>query len=552
MLLWKRVRAEMIQTRSRVKRLTSTWSSRARAAVLLPMFALVLAGLACTRADVPPPGGIGSGSLPDPTEEATLQPEATQDVDSPRPTLPATRIPPSPTSTPDRPEPVASPTFPATPTTSASEVSEIIVYESQPGDNRRALAVRFGVLPEEITSPDVLPEEKAMIDPGQVLLIPSRFSETGPDVKLIPDSELVFSPNAAEFDVIAFADSEGGYLNRYREIVNGFWRTGPEIVERVALNNSINPRILLAVLEFQSGWLTRTTVPEGDAFMFPLDFIDNQHMGLYRQLTWLANELGNGYYGWRDGSLTDVHFQSSTTQRLAPDLNAGTAALQYYFAINRNQLTWERVLNDEGFIATYHSLFGDPWAYEYPLFEPGVEQPPLILPFIPGHVWSFTGGPHGAWERDSAWAALDFAPASSVTGCTVSEDWVVAAAPGLVVRSDNGTVVIDLDGDGREQTGWSLLYLHVYKDDRVEQGTFVVAGDRLGHPSCEGGIATGTHIHIARKYNGEWILADGSLPFNLDGWIARAGSKAYQGALVKEGKEVLACTCASAETLIQR
>ncbi len=520
--------------------------------MLLPMFALFLAGLACTRADVPPPGAIGSGSLPDPTDKATERPELTQEVDPPLSTLPPTQIPPSPTPTPDRPEPVASPTFPATPTTSASEVSEIIVYESQPGDNRRALAVRFGVLPQEITSPDVLPDEKAMIDPGQVLLIPSRLSETGPDVKLIPDSELVFSPNAAEFDVIAFAASKGGYLNRYREIVNGYWRTGPEIVARVALNNSINPRILLAVLEFQSGWLTRSTVPEGDAFMYPLDFIDNQHMGLSRQLTWLANELGNGYYGWRDGSLTDVHFQNFTTQRLAPDLNAGTVALQYYFAINRNQLTWERVLNVEGFIATYQALFGDPWAYDYPLFEPGVEQPPLILPFIAGHVWSFTGGPHGAWERDSAWAALDFAPASSVTGCMVSEDWVVASAPGLVVRSENGTVVIDLDGDGREQTGWSLLYLHVYKDDRVEVGTFVVAGDRLGHPSCEGGIATGTHIHLARKYNGEWILADGSLPFNLSGWVARAGSKPYQGALVKDGEEVLACTCASAETLIQR
>jgi LasA protease len=512
----------------------------------------VLAGLACTRADVPPPGAIGSGSLPDPTEGPTVQSPATQESNPPQPTLPPTPIPASPTPTPDRPEPVASPTFPATPTTAASEVSEIIVYEAQPGDNRRALAVHFGVLPDEITSPDPLPDEKDMIDPGQVMLIPSRLAETGPIEKLIPDSELVYSPNAAEFDTIAFAAEKGGYLNRYREIINGFWRTGPEVVERVARNNSINPRILLAVLEFQSGWVTRAAAPEGDAFNYPLDYIDRQHMGLYRQLTWLANELGNGYYGWRDGSLTDVRFPDYSTLRITPDLNAGTVALQYFFALSRNQLTWERTLAPEGFIATYQALFGDPWAYDYPLFEPGVEQPPLILPFLPGHIWSFTGGPHGAWERDSAWAALDFAPASSVTGCAISEDWVVAAAPGMVVRSDNGTVVIDLDGDGREQTGWSLLYLHVSKEDRIEEGAFVVAGDRLGHPSCEGGTATGTHIHIARKYNGEWILADGSLPFNLSGWIAQAGSKPYQGALVKDGRKVLACTCASQETLIQR
>jgi murein DD-endopeptidase MepM/ murein hydrolase activator NlpD len=122
----------------------------------------------------------------------------------------------------------------------------------------------------------------------------------------------------------------------------------------------------------------------------------------------------------------------------------------------------------------------------------------------------------------------------------------------MIVRSENGTVVIDLDGDGREQSGWSLLYLHVAEKGRVEKGTFVLTEDRLGHPSCEGGTATGTHIHFARKYNGEWILADGPLPFNLSGWVAQAGSKPYQGLLTRDGEQVQACTCSSAETLIQR
>jgi hypothetical protein len=176
----------------------------------------------------------------------------------------------------------------------------------------------------------------------------------------------------------------------------------------------------------------------------------------------------------------------------------------------------------------------------------------MILPFLPGHVWAFTGGPHGAWERESAWAALDFAPSTSVAGCAVSEDWAVASAPGLVVRSGGGVVVLDLDGDGREQTGWDLIYLHIANQGRVEKGTFVEQGDLIGHPSCEGGIATGTHLHLVRKYNGEWILADGPLPFDLSGWVAHAGTKPYQGELVKDGQTVLACPCASRQTLISR
>jgi hypothetical protein len=61
----------------------------------------------------------------------------------------------------------------------------------------------------------------------------------------------------------------------------------------------------------------------------------------------------------------------------------------------------------------------------------------------------------------------------------------------------------------------------------------LVAGDRVGHPSCEGGEATGTHLHFARKYNGEWVAAAGPLPFVLSGWTAHGGSVPYQGSLTK-------------------
>jgi hypothetical protein len=80
----------------------------------------------------------------------------------------------------------------------------------------------------------------------------------------------------------------------------------------------------------------------------------------------------------------------------------------------------------------------------------------------------------------------------------------------------------------------------------------VSQGDLIGHPSCEGGASTGTHVHIARKYNGEWVLAGGPLPMVLSGWQARAGSKPYEGSLVKDGEVIKACTCGSYETRIAR
>jgi hypothetical protein len=125
-------------------------------------------------------------------------------------------------------------------------------------------------------------------------------------------------------------------------------------------------------------------------------------------------------------------------------------------------------------------------------------------------------------------------------------------ADGMVVRSDNGIVIQDLDGDGHEETGWSLFYLHIETRDRVPIGTYLKAGDRIGHPSCEGGISSGTHVHIARRYNGEWISADRDLPFILDGWVSGGDGYVYDGYIQKNDIFILPCECTDEENKVQR
>jgi hypothetical protein len=97
-----------------------------------------------------------------------------------------------------------------------------------------------------------------------------------------------------------------------------------------------------------------------------------------------------------------------------------------------------------------------------------------------------------------------------------------------------------MDGDGSEQTGWVLVYMHIADENRVAAGTWVDTNLPLGHPSCEGGQATGTHVHLARKYNGEWLAADNPLPMVLSGWVAHAGELSYEGNLEKDGQVVSA------------
>ena len=430
-----------------------------------------------------------------------------------------------------------------------------LLYYTQAGDTLPVIAIRFGVDIAEITSPSSTLPTTGLLNPNTLLIIPHKLVNTTSAEKIIPDSELIYSPSAVGFDVDTYINDSGGYLSTYREWLGTTqWTSGADIIKRIALENSINPRILLALLEYQSGWVYgQPANPLQEDY--PMGKVDLSSKGLYAQLVWAVNQLSIGYYGWREGWKTDIQFSDGVTARLAPDLNSGTVAMQYYFAQVYDTPGWLGALDpNNGFSALYEKMFKNPWlrAMEVePLYPPNLSQPNLILPFLIGQPWSYTGGPHGAWERDGSRAAIDFAPGSTESGCVPSDSWVAAAAPGLIVRANHGAVVQDLDGDGNEQTGWNILYLHV-KDLHVEVGDWVETSDLLGHPSCEGGIATGTHVHIARKYNGEWISADGPLPFVLSGWAVHAGSNPYEGTMTRGSDTITSSIYGAHESLIIR
>lgn len=362
---------------------------------------------------------------------------------------------------------------------------------------------------------------------------------------LIPDSEVVFAASAASFDPAAYLQRAGGFLGGYRQylMITG-WTDAPAVIAMVAIENSINPRLLIALLEFQCGCVRGGLGQNSDEFTSAMGATQAVRQDLYGQLIWAIHELSQGYYGWRAGTLREISFADGSTRPLAADLNPGSVALMYFFAQLYEGTAWEEAVNPEsGFPALYAAMFGNPWlraAQVEPILPAGSRQPPLTLPFEPGVKWAFTGGPHPSYESNGPFAALDFAPPSMGKGCLPSREWVTAMAPGLIVRSEMGIVVQDLDGDGLEQTGWNLVYVHIGSEDRVPVGTTLQTGERIGHPSCEGGRATGTHVHIVRKFNGEWIAADGPLPFVLDGWRAHSGEAAYLGTLTRCNQVVIA------------
>ena len=506
----------------------------------------------------PSPSLWGTYSTPTPAAERTLVPAlpviptetATQAAP---PTLPFTASPTlqilnTPTTASGRTflEPTFTPTFDVAP----------ILYYAQSGDTLPAVASRFGVEPAEVRSDAALPPA-GLIDPGRLLVIPDRIKvATTPNIQLIPDSEFIFSATALNFDLTGYINQTDGNIKNYRQYLGSTgWTTSIEAFNRLAYENSINPRLLLGVLEYESHWVLGhpTDALHTD---YPMGYQNLRYKGLFTQMVWAVNQLSIGYYSWRAGTLTELDFPDGTSLRLDPRLNAGTVAVQYLFSRLHNQSEWAQMMDPQrGFLAQYTGMFGDPWEQAdlvNPIFPAGLAAPVMVLPFEPNREWSLTGGPHGAWEHDGALAAIDFAPPTDHGGCSSTTSWVLAAAPGLVVRADTGVVMVDLDGDGYEQTGWDIMYLHVGSKDRVTAGTVVKTNDRLGHASCEGGISTGTHLHIARKYNGEWVPADGPLPWILSGWTVHAGAKPYEGTLTKGDQTIIADPVGQLKSVIFR
>ena len=424
------------------------------------------------------------------------------------------------------------------------ENKEVIVpvdpstYIIQSGDTLPALAARFQTTTEVLTgeNPQLAGSDQTILPPGQTLSIKSieitNWIQPNP---VLPNSLFIYGPSQADFDTGAYLSTTNGWLKNYVDNSAGNAVSGVQIVQGTADNYSISPRLILAILEYQLQALTSPDVPAS----FSLGNNEENRKTLGKQLSWAANILNNGYYGWREGTLTSFSNPEGVEFIPNPSENAASVALQYYFSRFRVGEDYQYAISPNGFAATYQTLFGEfDWRTENGLIilPDNLQQPELMLPLQPDIKWAYTGGPHSGWGIGYPLAAIDFAPPSETPGCEPSPYWAVAAADGVIARSDGGSVVLDLDGDGNSHTGWTILYLHIAPAGAAAVGTKVKTGDRIGHPSCVGGGSSGRNLHIARLYNGEWIPAGGVIPLVLDGWKAINGEKEYNGTLEKENK----------------
>ena len=345
---------------------------------------------------------------------------------------------------------------------------------------------------------------------------------------LLSDGQFVWGPNVGPFNIEAFLRVRNSPLAAYAADLE-LW----------ASYSSVNPKVLLTVLEIREGWVT--DLPVGTPPLAVKDRIEATAMQLaatfYEHLhTWgarrpvLSNPPAGGpaiWYG--DGSVAVLDASTSS----------GTAAVAAVLAADAypEGFSIQEVAKPDAFPIVFGSLFPgtDPLSEANqinPLTAPPANL--LQLPFPLGATWTVSG-PH-SWNGGNyppPFSSLDFFTGGGTCGAPPNL-YAVAAAAGSVYRPFGYSCWLEIDHGG----GWVTSYYHLRN---LYSGAPLGRAAKVGTIACElcaGGFSTGPHVHFSLKYNGAYASLEGA---KLSGWTVHAGAVPYtSGSFDRDGSSLAA------------
>lgn len=346
----------------------------------------------------------------------------------------------------------------------------------------------------------------------------------------ISDEQFSSGPLRGELAVQRLLEERGSFLAAATlEPVEGIPMPAAAAITFLGEAYSVSPALLLALGEVQLSALSSdrpTRAPAATADWFRLAAMS------------LSRWFYDAYYGINNAPNRPL----PVSVALPVAGNAATYALRNYYFVQlygggaeplAALLAWEAQL-----AAAYEADFGPMLAGKSSLRPPAGAQlgelPPLRLPWPGGETWYLTGGPHNFdGSKRLPLSGADFQP-PGVTGCTppvAHQHWVLSSAAGRAIDYQRNWVKLDHDGDGDATTGWQTVYGHLAY--RVVDGAWVPAGGRVGSPSCQGGYASGVHVHFGVKYENVWQPLETIV---LSGWRFQRGEEAYEGLMLRDGQ----------------
>ncbi len=345
---------------------------------------------------------------------------------------------------------------------------------------------------------------------GSLLLACCQVSATEktdePQANALPAAShpLIYSyQEMFEFDIEAYLASQAPHLLPYAETIS-HW----------AGYSSISPRVLLTLIDLQSGLLSEPR--RGllkNRLATPLPGL-SQRQGFAGQVQDVADQLARQLY--QQPALQAAEFGPRSKEPLS-----------YLLQAPAGEPAPSRQLLD--FSSRYQQLFGDAFT------SPGLQALPdvtplagpangfLQFPFPLGQNWHVGGAHTNTGSGSYPMSSLDMSQGGG-WGSNQSGVWVAASAAGSFKRHSSCFAEIVHSG------GWSTTYYHLM-NVQYNTGASVAKNTRIANPAntqaqalCNGGASTGPHQHWSLKQNGSWVHLN---TVYLSGWQVTATGSSY-------------------------
>ena len=355
--------------------------------------------------------------------------------------------------------------------------------------------------------------------PGPTVTPAPSATATAQPAAIIDSIRYSYEPGWGTLEVQAFLDTQPGTLKSAAYSAGGQRITLAAAIADQSLLYNINPKVLLTVLEMESG-LVRGVSPSPNEIGWAAGYRQNEAWGLGPQVNWAAREL---YRSARDdpSDIAERGWGSYAVARLLSQ------------TVDRDTQSWSFERAASVFVQTYKALFGEDPRVGLTALPAPASGPFLRPPYALADVVASSAFDHEfptLSENGSMVSSRGQRNQSSYDG---HDGWdyvlstgnsVLAAAAGRVLVagwSDDacaqaaGAVILDHDN------GYRTLYWHL-SSVGVKPGDKVVAGDLLGK-SGNTGCSLGAHLHFGTQYRGKSTDPSGWCPegtIKADPWAA--------------------------------
>jgi murein DD-endopeptidase MepM/ murein hydrolase activator NlpD len=330
-----------------------------------------------------------------------------------------------------------------------------------------------------------------------------------PPAPFFDDRRLTYEPNFYAPQIQAFLDTQPGPLKSLVFQVGDRRHSFAEALSSQTSYYSINPKVILALIELQSRTLS-TASPSADQIGWALGFQgeNGSKRGLQAQVRWAVKQI---LYSKRDyPQQLPLTFADNSSAAAPADWSMSEYVVARALAPTTSADRLPGLL--QRFLETYTRLFGDPRTA--PTDWPAAAAPFLSWPLEhPAGVTSFFdhGGPFLTrnaragimtyWGRNETDIAFAYNGHDGWDYAAAPPDLALAAADGDVVFAGNAddncntrSAIID-HGNGYRTLYWHLNHVDVKIGDRVARGQPI---GMIGSSGC----ATGPHLHFGVQYLG--------------------------------------------------